>query len=327
MRILAQLVTLTSGLNLVFHSSTNQYDVCKKLVGGESPSDLFLAVMTPLGTTHRQRNALCDTLDRTNEALVVVKCEKPNEDHENLKNEILRARSLSGTPWAVSFIEEFSVPGKSGADRCYSMRSLGRDLRDIRELSKKPFDLHTLAAIGAQMVVILESLHNDFGLRHTDVHARNWLVRIDDPTQLALIDYGYMSTISTPLQRIKELQEMIITLRWFTDLNEGLYVPKKILRVFGEINIDRICPPETVPRELKAIIEYIYSLTPENFDPVNDYQAILSMFVSLLPPTSSIEIPWTDPEQIKLAYFVPVVPAVSLSCLERSSCLKRKHVP
>ena len=297
----------------MLRSGSLQYDVCRSLSGGESPSDVYLAVMSPRGRAHPNKKALCDTLDRTNEALVVVKCEKPNADGETLGNEILRSQILNGAPWAVSFIEEFSRPRGSGVDRCYSMRSLGRSIREIRERSARRFDLHVLAAMGAQMTGILESLHNDYGLHHTDVHAANWLVQIDNPTQLSLIDYGYMAPISSPLDAIKELQEMVITLRWYTDLNENFYVPKKILRLYGEINVDRLCPPETVPGELKAIIQYVFSLTPETFDPANDYETILSMFVSLLPNQTDFAIPWTDPKHVKWAQFVPTVPSVTFA--------------
>ena len=311
MRILIQFITINCALSLILRSGTRQYDVCKTLSGGESPSDVYLAVMTPRGVMHPAKKALCDTLDRTNEALVVVKCEKPNAEDENLENEIVRSQTLSGAPWAVEFIEEFSRPRGAGIDRCYSMKSLGRSIREIREKSVRQFDLPILAAMGAQMVGILKSLHNDFGLHHTDVHAANWLVRIDNPTQMALIDYGYMASLSSPLDRIRELQEMVITLRWYTDLNEDLYVPKKILRLFGEINIDAICPPERVPGELKAIIQHVFSLDPETFDPETEYDLIQSMFVSLLEDPSSIAIPWRDPKHIKWARFVPVVPSVA----------------
>ena len=310
---------------LTIVSPTLQYDVCKRVSGGESPSDVYIAVMSPRGSPSPHIRSICDSGDRSHESVVVVKCEKPNADGEDLVNEIEKTRILSGAaPWSVNMVENFTLPPRGAGDRrlfqCYSMRVLGRSLREIREKSGKQFDLPTLASIGLQMVRILKSLHNDFGLYHTDVHAANWLVRIDDPTKLALIDYGYMVPLSgDPSDRIKELQEMIITLRWYTDLNDAWYVPKKILRRYGEINLDMICPPATVPRELRGIIEYIMSLTPASFNPAEDYDLIAAMFTSILGVEDIEGVLWRDPKHTRLLHFAAAAASSSAAAARTSS--------
>ena len=310
---------------LTLYSDLNQYDTCRKFTGGESPSDVYIAVMSPRGSPSPDIRSICDSGDRSHESMVVVKCEKPNADGEDLVNEIEKTRILSGAaPWSVHLVENFTLPSRGAGDRrlfqCYSMRVLGRSLREIREKSGKQFDLPTLASIGLEMVRILKSLHNDFGLYHTDVHAANWLVRIDDPTKLALIDYGYMVPLSgDPSDRIKELQEMIITLRWYTDLNDAWYVPKKILRRYGEINLDMICPPATVPRELRGIIDYIMSLTPASFNPVEDYDLIAAMFTSILGVEDIEGVLWRDPQHTRLLHFSAAAASSSAASARSSS--------
>ena len=296
---------------LTLYSDLNQYDTCRKFTGGESPSDVYIAVMSPRGSPSPDIRSICDSGDRSHESMVVVKCEKRNAGGENLGNEIEKTRILSGAaPWSVHMVENFTLPPRHAGDRpplqCYSMRVLGRSLRELREKSKAGYDLVTLASIGLQMIHILKSLHNDFGLYHRDVHAANWMLRIDDPTKLALIDYGYMVPLSgDPSQRIKELQEMIITLRWFTDLNEAWYVPKKILRKYGEINLDMICPPATVPLELKNIISHVMALKPSSFNPAEDYDVIAAMFLSILGLDDIDGILWRNPKHIKLLHTSP----------------------
>ena len=289
MKFLFAVLVVPAALGVVLLSETRQYDTCKRLSGGESPSDIFLAVMSDLGVTHPNRGEICASLDRTNPSLVVVKCEKPNEDEEDLRNEIERVRALAHLPWAVHMIEEFTRPRGNSSDRCYSMEILGRNLREIRERSHTEFDLATLASIGLQMINVLDELHNRYRLYHTDVHAANWLVRVDDPSQLSLIDYGYMVPISGAEDAIKELQEMIITLRWYTDLRDEWYVPKKIIRKFGHIDVDTLCA--AVPEELKRIVDHVLRLTPETFNPVTEYETIRGMFMAA-GATTGIE--WND---------------------------------
>lgn len=281
----------------VLYSNTREYHICSKMPGGYSPSDVYVAVLTENNVTHTDRDALCKTRDRKHPSLVVVKCEKPNPDGETLRNEINMATSLSGIPWAVSMIEPFNRTreGSSAGDRCYAMRMLGHSLREIREKSKTDFDLKILASIGLQMITILDDMHNRLGLYHSDVHAANWLVRVDDPGQLSLIDYGYTKPIKAAPDAIKDLQEMIITLRWFIDLKMEWYVPKKIRRLCGGIDIDKICAH--VPPQLRAIVEHVMSFTPETFNFATEYEMIRNMFISM---GAEERIPWHDEGHLKL---------------------------
>lgn len=288
------LVSIPSSFGDVFLSESRRFETCKKLAGGESPSDVFLAVMSDRDVAHPDKRAICETLDRTNPALVVVKCEKPNEDEEDLRNEIDRVRSLTHLPWAVHLIDEFTRTRGTRTERCYAMQTLGQNLREIREKSKTPYNLQILASMGLQMINILEELHNRYELYHTDVHAANWLVRVDDPGQLSLIDYGYMKRIESVSEVIKELQEMIISLRWYTDLKEAWYVPKKIIRKFGRIDLDTICAE--IPSELKMIIEHIFRLTPATFNPATEYETIRAMFISI---GAEETIPWREPRHLE----------------------------
>lgn len=296
MRLLYALVIPGLGSSRrVIHSAKNSYDVCRRLSDGESSSDVFFAVMQPK-VSYRDEHAshICSSNDRAHSTMVVVKCEKPNPEGENLINEIDRAKALSSEPWAVDVIESFTIPAATDSShRCYSMRALGRSLREMRKKSKTNFDDSTLASIGLQMTLIMKSLHNDHGLYHTDVHAANWLLRITDPTKISLIDYGYMRPLSTPQEAIKELQEMIVTLRWYIDMKTEWYVPKKILRLFGEIDVKQLSRHSSPI--LGPIIEYIFSLTPDTYDPTTTYDIVAKMFKS-----QNTCIVWKKTEHIEL---------------------------
>lgn len=208
---------------------------------------------------------------------VALKCMKQGGEKEpvDLAGQLtyMHELELGGATWSVRGYEVFDAPD-TGA-KCLSMELLGTSLRKKRESNGKPFTLTYLATIGIQMIDVLDDMHNRFQFYHSDVHAGNWVFRTDD--QLALIDYGYMRKLDkNSLDRISELKEMVMSLRWLIDMDNTYYAPK---HTPPEKTMDDICPESIVPKQLRDIVEYTYALNANSADP---YSIIRRKFEEIL---------------------------------------------
>jgi hypothetical protein len=226
--------------------------------------------------------------------LVALKCSKPRKERENFDIQVNYSKTLKagGADWGVEVHEKFQT---SANEECLSMGLLCESIKDLRQQSKVPFTLATLASIGIEMINIVEEMHNKFGLYHSDVHAFNWVVRKSNPGKLSLIDYGYMRPLTTVEERIDELREMIITLRHLVDLDTAFYVAKRV----NTNDISEICPRGIIPASLTAIVAHVYGLKAASFDTRNGYSQIRDMFAGIISSeglTYNGEINWTSKE-------------------------------
>jgi hypothetical protein len=177
-----------------------------------------------------------------------------------------------GAPWAVRGYEVFNTTGTSASasgiqTQCLSMQLLGKSIRQIRQERYTPFSLTTLASIGIQMLDIIRDLHERYSLYHADIHAGNWVVRLDNPNKISLIDYGYMKNLTNHDDRVSEIKELVITLRWLVDMNDQYYAPKHI--PVGA-TMDDICPMGLIPSALRRVVEYVYT-SPGNATDIYDH--------------------------------------------------------
>jgi serine/threonine protein kinase len=278
MRILSR--SLSFGLPVLiagksFESETYHYAVCNT-IGEGSSAIVYKAHMQKRSAEQIDHKPIC--LADNSPDLVALKCTPKNvEEAEDFDIQIEYSKKLEegGSKWGVKTYEGFKI---SETQKCLSMELLGQSIRDIREQAMAPFSITTLASLGLQMLEIVEEMHNKFELHHSDVHAFNWVVRRNNPRKLSLIDYGYMAPLTNTQERIDELKEMIITLRYLVDLNKQFYVPKRI----STNDIGIICPSQVIPSKLAAIVAHIYRLNETGFDHETGYNIIKQMFLDIL---------------------------------------------
>jgi hypothetical protein len=116
------------------------------------------------------------------------------------------------------------------------------------------------------MIDIIRDLHEGYSLYHADIHAGNWVVRLDNPNKLSLMDYGYMKNLTNHDERVSEMEELVIALRWLVDMNDQYYAPKHIP---VDATINDICPIGVIPWALRRVVEHVYT-SPGNATDIYD---------------------------------------------------------
>jgi hypothetical protein len=153
------------------------------------------------------------------------------------------------------------------------MEKLDMSLFEYRT-QKGMMDHADLAQLGLKMTSIIETLHQTYGLRHGDLHPKNWMLRdASDLSSLVLIDFG-RSYDGTDQLFLKDIREVPVTIRFLIDLNRKYYFAKKL----QVDKIDLICPEGFCPAPLKDAISY--TLAMESFN--NDVYSHIKMNLQLI---------------------------------------------
>jgi hypothetical protein len=188
---------------------------------------------------------------------VVIKCSSEDLVDDKMVSEYRSLERLQGESWAPRVFELFDVPEIQL--RCYVMEKLDMSLFEYRT-QKGMMDHADLAQLGLKMTSIIETLHQTYGLRHGDLHPKNWMLRdASDLSSVVLIDFGRSCAGTDPLF-LRDIREVPMTIRCLMDLNRKFYFAKK----FQVDKIDIICPEGFCPGPLKEAIAY--TLAMESFN-------------------------------------------------------------
>jgi hypothetical protein len=184
---------------------------------------------------------------------VVLKCSSHSAPGD-LLHEVKVLENLKTETYAPILYDVFEIPELDV--RCYAMEKLGIALGDMKGL-----ETSQLGYLGFKMTEIIESLHQTHGLRHSDLHPHNWMLRNkDDLGSLVLIDYGNAQP-GSPESFLRDIREIPITIRYIMSNDTRFYFAKRLT----VDRIDEICPLKHFPQLLKEII--LHALGMKTFDP------------------------------------------------------------
>ena len=270
------LLFITVATASFIESKNYRYYICERIGEGQD-AEVHSAIMLP------KNNPIVGDPCKDNPTKIALRCEFPMKYLHQVSRQLPFMKVLEQADWAPQGFETFTrIDGKHAGKKCTSMSLLGQNIREIRESRSDPFPLPTLLTIGMQMITILDELHNVHEIVHCDVHSKNWVTRIDNSDKLSLVDYGYMKLKTNPRvpfdRVLSELKEMVITLRFLVDLDNNFYVAKKI----KNFDMNLVCPKDVIPTEIKNLVEFVYSLKPEQVT-VDTYRQMFDLMKSMLP--------------------------------------------
>jgi hypothetical protein len=196
---------------------------------------------------------------------VVLKCSGKFAE-EDIGEEYDILSGLRDESWVPKVIEFFTVSEYNL--RCYSMEKLGVSLVDYESLMGVITNPQ-LGQLGVRMTSIIQSLHQEHGLCHGSVRAKNWMLRdANDLASLVLIDFGKAAFGNDQLY-LKDVREIPLTLRYIMNPSKVFSSAKKIRRVSME-EIGDSCPEllnDTImyTLALENLDANIYSYLTHNF--------------------------------------------------------------
>ena len=235
---------------------------------------------------------------------LILKCGAPNR-FPAYQQEYNRMVGFSSKSWAPRVYELFSSQD-AAHQPCIAMEKLGMDLQRIRlgyPSHVVKWSWATVGTIGARMVDVIESLHSDFGLTHTDLHAANWMLANDvGPSRLSplvkLIDFGDSVPIRSPAYAAEDVRELVLTVRYLFDGDLKYYVWKRY--AFNEAEV---CAG--IPAPLCDALKYVHDLpATESID----YQRVKTYMVQLAEVGGTVytgEVDWTP---VVAKYGLPTAP-------------------
>ena len=228
--------------------------------------------------------------------LLVLKC--ATRDQSGLiSREYELMRTLSSVSWIPNVHEFFNRVDGSSRDPCISMEQLGYDLEKIRLSYPEgtQWSWVTLGSIGARMTEMVEALHNDYSLTHTDLHAGNWMLTRSVAGTLSpvlkMIDFGdtrSRTVIGSDLWHYwirEEIRQIVIGIRYMFDGDFKYYVWKRY-----SFNEAEICAG--IPSTLCDALVYVNNLAECE---TIDYARVRQYMVTLVEQhggTYSGEILW-----------------------------------
>ena len=120
---------------------------------------------------------------RTNEK-VAIKIENTSNELKLLKHESNIYRILSN----IDGVPKIKWYGKDETYYYMVIDLYGKSLQDLIDIKKK-ISLKTILQIGINILNILMKIH-DVGFIHRDIKPENFLLTLDKPTKICLIDFG-----------------------------------------------------------------------------------------------------------------------------------------
>lgn len=213
---------------------------------------------------------------------LILKCAS-RDQAELISREFDLMNSLSSASWIPQIYEFFERVGGGSREPCIAMELLGSDLEKLRLAYTEGLQWSwvTLGSIGARMAETVASLHTDFGMTHTDLHAGNWMLTRSvtnslSPT-LKMIDFGDTRSLAANPDTAafwvrEEVRQIIISIRYLYDGDFKFYVWKRY--VFNEAEI---CAG--VPAILCDALKYVNDLAEG--EPI-DYMRIRTYMTTLV---------------------------------------------
>lgn len=105
------------------------------------------------------------------------------------------------------YVPKLNKVGLSGSYRYIVMKLLGPSLGKIRKvLDKKRFSLYTILSVSLQTLTIIQNFHNR-GFVHRDIKPSNFLIKIEMPQDIILIDFGFSKRHIDPLTDMPHLPD------------------------------------------------------------------------------------------------------------------------
>jgi hypothetical protein len=178
--------------------------------------------------------------------IVVIRCNRGGNDE--IRDDIF-----------ASYIETLILPGDV---TCRVMEPVSPDLRSIAQ-DQGPAPFEFMARSGLRMLYIVERLHKFHGVAHRNLVAQSWAMRLRDH---AILMNGHSTGVSvtekdrTGIHRIRDLQQLVLTIRYMLDLDEQFYSLKKM----KTRDADEICPPGICPDAFMTLVAYVFSVNPDN---------------------------------------------------------------
>jgi serine/threonine protein kinase len=154
------------------------------------------------------------------------------------------------------------------------MERLGQSLTDIRNSQQGKWSWVTVASIGIRTLDIMEVLHKQLGVVHSDPHPGNWVLERDSglSPHVRLIDFGDAKDVGFPgiaKLHLEDVQQLVYSLRYFYDGNMDYYAYKRAVPM----------DPSDLPAPYMHAFRYVCSLT----DPSHiDYKQIRDYLVSIM---------------------------------------------
>jgi hypothetical protein len=198
----------------------------------------------------RGESASVVTANRIKGGKVVIKCSSEFVDGD-LIAEYSVLSSLQGEGWVPIIYDFFTVP--EFKLECFVMERLAMSL-ELYSRERGILTLHQLGIVGLAMTTAIQSLHEIHGLRHSDLHPGNWMLRdASDISSVVLIDFGRTKPITSPLTLLGDIKEILVTVRFLLDLDPQFTAAK---RLKYDKNIFKSCPPL-----LQQLIKSVFGMT------------------------------------------------------------------
>lgn len=213
---------------------------------------------------------------------LIIKC-GPSDSKDLYRDEFMKMSRMSSETWVPRAHGHFIQQGGPGGP-CIVMERLGMDLQKLREsMGDSKLTTGALGTLGARMVEIVCSLHNKYGLVHSDLHAANWMLELSTgkpSTNIKMIDYGDMKPLASDRSNtaqgyaIEEIRQVVITLRYLFDRDLKYYVWKRY-----NYSESEICAG--VPSELCEALRYVNGLQEGENQPPVDYDRLKSLLEAM----------------------------------------------
>ena len=153
------------------------------------------------------------------------------------------------------------------------MERLGQSLADIRNSQQGKWSWATVASIGIRTLAIIEVLHKELGVVHSDPHPGNWVLERDSglSPHVRLIDFGDAKDVGYPgiaKLHLEDVQQLVYSLRYYYDGNMDYYAYKRAVPM----------DPSDLPAPYMQAFRYVCSLTdPSQIDykQIRDYLVVV----------------------------------------------------
>jgi serine/threonine protein kinase len=137
-----------------------------------------------------------ECFDHHRQHVVAAKMELSKQERPQLRIEYgkyMLLKKVEGVATLFWFNENVPVDGK--LRNILVISKLGASLEDVMQSrAAKRLDIHEVMEIGVKALRILRNVH-DVGIVHRDVKPENFLVGLENPSQLFLVDFGLSKKI------------------------------------------------------------------------------------------------------------------------------------
>lgn len=245
--------------------------------------------------------------DIINNVEVIVKVEKVDAVHPQLRHEYKVYRELQGCP-GITEIEYYGIHKNY---HVLVMEHLGNSLSDLLKLCNMKFTLYTVLEIADQLITRVQDIH-ERSLIHRDIKPENMMMGMNDnKSVLYLIDFG-LAKLYRDQKTLKvspfsygkgfagtpryaalhthngirqsprdDLESIGYNLVYFLKGNlpwQGITLPRKekyekIRKMKQTISIDKLC--DDLPKEFKTFFNYVKSL---KYEDVPKYSILRDLF-------------------------------------------------